>query len=77
MELTNNMNDKVNEILSASLDGQRFLFHRRNHPQETVKLINEVQKMVAQHGMSVSAAKGLFDYMKIVVEKRSLVIERE
>ena len=65
--------DAVNKKLSETFDGQNFLSHWRNHPQDTVDLAKEVRRVVAHHGMSVSAAKGFFEYMKIIVEKFSFI----
>ena len=75
MEGEQKMNDKdiVNKMLSESLDGQRYLCYRRSHPQDTARLAEGVLGMVAQHEMFVSAAKGFFDYMKTVVERRSRI----
>lgn len=68
-----NNKEMTDRMLSESLDGKMYLLHRCNHPQETARLSKEVLEMVAKHEMSVSAAKGFFDYMKIVVEKRSRI----
>ncbi len=73
MEQIKNTDDIINEMLSTTPYGQEFLRHRRNHPQDTIQLINNVQELVAHHGMSVSAAKGFFDYMGVVIERRSRV----
>lgn len=75
MECTQGLNDAVYDMLSQSIDGQRYLCHKRDHPQDTSRLAEDVLRMVAQHGMSVSAAKGFFDYMKTVVERRSRIMD--
>ncbi len=73
MERTQELNDAVNEMLSQSIDGQRYLCHRRTYPRETAQLADEVRKLVSQSGMSVSEARGFFDYMKVAVERYSSV----
>lgn len=55
----------------SGLNGQIFLRHRLENPQETGNLADKVRDLVAESGMSVSAAKGFFDYMKIRIEECS------
>lgn len=57
----------------SGLNGQMFLRHRLENPQETGDLVDKVRDLVAESGMSVSAAKGFFDYMKIRVEECSRI----
>lgn len=73
MERTKGLNDAVNEMLSKSIDGQRYICHMRMHSAETYQLADEVRKLVSQSGMSVSEARGFFDYMKIMIDKHSSV----
>ncbi len=70
-----NKEEMLNDTMPNKMDWYRFLCHRRNHTAETVKLVQEVQNMVSKSGMSVSAAKGFFDYMKTVVEEFSYIID--
>lgn len=73
MERTQELNDAINEMLSQSIDGQRYICRRRMYSRETAQLADEVRKLVSQSGMSVSEARGFFDYMKMAVEKYSSV----
>lgn len=70
------MDDMERKMLSESLDSERFLCHRHSHPQETIDLTEKILEMVEDHKMSVSAARGFFDYMKAVVGKRSRVMKK-
>ncbi len=68
-----NEREMVNKMLSESLDGKMYLSYKQGHPQDAARLAEDVLGMVARHEMSVSAAKGFFDYMKTVVERRSRI----
>lgn len=73
LERTKELNDAINETLSKSIDGQRYLCHLRMHSREIYQLADEVRKLVSQSGMSVSEARGFFDFMKIIIDKHSSV----
>jgi len=73
MEPTQELNDAVHNMLSQSIDGQRYIRRMRLHSAETYHLADEVRKMVSQSGMSVSEARGFFDYMKIIIDKHSSI----
>lgn len=69
-------NDAMRERLSG-LNGQMFLHYKHSHASDVAELVKKVREAVAGQGMSVSIAKGFFDYMKIVVEEESCVSNSE
>ncbi len=68
--------DAMRENLSG-LNGQMFLHYKHSHASDVVELVKKVREAVAEQGMSVSIAKGFFDYMKIVIEEQSYISNSE
>lgn len=59
------------EKMLQDIDGTAFYIHRRRNGQKTDELAYNVKNLIAEHGLSVSEAKGFLEYMKIVIDSCS------
>lgn len=59
------------ESLCKSVDGTKFYIHRHRNGQDVDMLAKDVKKLIAEHNMSVSEAKGFLEYMKLVIDSKA------
>lgn len=61
----------LQEKMLHDVDGIAFCSHQQRNGQDTGKLVSDVKKLIAEHNMSVSEAKGFFEYMKLVIDSEA------
>lgn len=58
----------IKEKMLQDIDGTAFYIHQHRNGQDTAELVLDVRKLIAEHNLSVSEAKGFLDYMKLVID---------
>lgn len=61
----------IQEKMLQDIDGTAFYIRRHRNGQKTDELAHSVKNLIAEHGLSVSEAKGFLEYMKIVIDSCS------
>nr|DAL89391.1 MAG TPA: hypothetical protein [Caudoviricetes sp.] len=61
----------VKDKMLQDIDGTAFYIHRHRNGQKTDELAYAVKNLIAEHGLSVSEAKGFLEYMEIVIDSCS------
>jgi hypothetical protein len=56
------------EYMSEDVQRAEFYEYLCKNGQAATGLVAEVKKIISEHNLSVSQAKGFLDYMKLVIE---------